>query len=119
MISQTSGPGKFARDSTKRRKAKSQMMGPLLPSLIVAVVQASAGTEETRSSTRTGRSVALRKCKRMGWRPRPFHSGRYTSGRDCQIKVEHLISVKYHLFSAATPSRKAGESPYNSSAATH
>ena len=31
----------------------------------------------------------------------------------------HLISVKYHLFSAATPSRKAGESPYNSSAATH
>ena len=114
------GPGKFARDSIRRRKAKSQTIGPLLPSLIVAVVQASGwDRQEPGHPPEAGGRFSCANAN--GWGGDRALSTRADTLQDAirQIRVEHLISVKYHLFSAATPSRKAGESPYNSSAATH
>jgi hypothetical protein len=43
------GTGRLARDSMMRRKAKSHTMGPLLPSLMVAVVQPALGIDPTSS----------------------------------------------------------------------
>src|SRR5690606_33149755 len=119
MTNQRSRPGKPARASVRRKKAKSQIMGPLLPSLMTALVQPLAGTNLTTSSTLTGLSAASRNRQRVGRRPRPDQGGITSWGRLSQTNDVQRISVKYHLPRAATPSRKAGESPYKASAATH
>jgi hypothetical protein len=119
MINQTSPAGKLSRASVVRRKANSQAMGPLLPSLTMAESQSLLGILRTSRLTCSGRLLGLRKRSRVGWRPWPFHWGTYTLGCLRQIRVVFLTSVKYHLPRAAIPSRKAGESPYNLSAATH
>src|SRR5215207_11225015 len=111
MISHTRAPGKPARHSVTRTNAKSQTIGPLLPSLTVPRTQASFGNRVSTPSSRYERFVDVFSRSLVGFRPRPDHGGRMTAGWRRQIRVEQAISVKYHKPRSAIASRKAGLSP--------
>src|SRR6266540_5273077 len=118
MISHPRGPGKPCRHSVTRTNAKSQTIGPLLPSFTVPRTQAVFGSRVSNASTRYERLLGvLRRCL-VGFRPLPDHGGMITAGWRRQICVEQAISVKYHNPRSAMASRKAGLSPYSASAAT-
>src|SRR6266516_3619948 len=111
MISHTRDPGKPCRHSVTRTNAKSQTIGPLLPSFTVPRTQASFGSRVSTPSSRYDRLVGVFSRALVGFRPRPDHGGVMTAGCGRQIRVEQAISVNYHNPRSAMASRKAGLSP--------
>src|SRR5215831_4670870 len=109
MINHSRGPGNPSRASVTRTNARSQMIGPLDPSLMVARVQALLGSRRSKSSTRSGVVVGVLSRFLLGLRPLPDQGGTITAGTRRHINWSQLTSEKYHLPKASTASRKAGE----------
>src|SRR6266540_6179959 len=118
MINHKRGPGKPCRHSVTRTNAKSQTIGPLLPSFTIPRTQAVFPSRVSTSSTRYDRLVGVFSRFLVGLRPFPDHGGMITAGWRRQIRVEQATSIKYHNPKSAMASRKAGLSPYSASAAT-
>src|SRR5438552_5702516 len=108
MISHRRGPGMHYRHSVMRTNAKSQTIGPLLPSLIVPRTQAVLGSRLSTSSTRYARLVGVFKRFLLGLRPLPDQGGMISAGWRRLLRVEQATSVKNHRSKVAIASRKAG-----------